>query len=99
MDLNVWAYCFIQQVFVQSPAFHHQASDAVPVYRMPEFFFRYGKAGHYGAVCFVCSRHCKVYEPYRKNRKRFPGAEKRINMLLFFEPLIYFKSITNGWLF
>lgn len=37
-----------------------------------------------------------VHHTYGKNRIRFPGKEKRINMLLSLEPLIYFESITNG---
>jgi hypothetical protein len=41
-------------------------------------------------------RNRLVNEPYRKNRKRFPFKEKRVNMLLSLEPLIYSESITNG---
>jgi hypothetical protein len=37
-----------------------------------------------------------VDDTYRKNRKRFPVKEKRVNMLLSFEPLINLESITNG---
>ena len=37
-----------------------------------------------------------VYDTYGKNRKRFPVKEKRVNMLLSFEPLINLESITNG---
>jgi len=40
-----------------------------------------------------------VHEAYRKNRKRFPETEKRVNMLLALEPLISLKSMTDGEMF
>ena len=67
------------------------------VNRMFKLFFRYRKASFNRAIITAHAGHFKINELYRKNRIRFPNLEKRINMLLFFEPLIYFESITNGY--
>ena len=61
-----------------------------------EFLFWYGEACLHRGGFGVCTGNDAVNELYGENRKRFPGKEKRMNMLLSLEPLIYFESITNG---
>jgi hypothetical protein len=95
MQLFVCRHDGIEQVLVQPPGFGHQSADAVAVHRTTELLFGYRKARHNRGGIRV-SGNDVVNDPYRKNRKRFPGKEKRMNMLLSLEPLIYLKSITNG---
>lgn len=87
--------CSVKQVFIKSPRFPQQAFYPVAVYSVAKFLFGHGKAypdrGRLGTT-----RQYIVDNPYWKNRKRFSGVEKRINMLLSLEPLVCFESITNG---
>ncbi len=64
--------------------------------RAAETFFGNGEAYLYRVFCIGRRIENAVDYAYGKNRKRFPGEEKRVNMLLSLEPLIYFESITNG---
>ena len=83
-------------MLVKAPGFCNEPAYTMTVYGTAELLFRYGKANSYRRLLSrlpVCNN---VGEPYRKNRKRLPGKEKRMNMLLALEPLIYLKSITNG---
>lgn len=96
MHLPACGHGGMQQVLVHAPGFHHLAAYPVAVYRMPEFLFGYGKAHLYRCRGAVGAIPEQVNHPYRENRKRFSCTEKRINMLLFLEPLIYLESITNG---
>jgi len=85
----------IKQVLVQPPCLYHKPANMVAVYRTAKFLFGNGKADTHRRH-FTIARHNPVNELYRKNRIRFPGKEKRMNMLLALEPLVCFKSITNG---
>jgi hypothetical protein len=67
----------------------------VTVYRPAEFLFGHRKPCSYGRA-FISAGGSDAKAFYRKNRKRFPFTEKRINMLLALQPLVCFKSITNG---
>lgn len=88
----------VKQVLVKSPGFPQQAFYPVAIYSVAKFLFGHGKAypdrGWLGTT-----RQYIVDNPYRKNRKRFSGVEKRINMLLSLEPLVCFESIANGQIF
>lgn len=90
---------------MQPPGLEHKAAHTVPVHGTPEFFLGYGKPylQRRGAYCrqgcgrgMPAGRYQLINDSYGENRKRFPGKEKRVNMLLSLEPLIYFESITNG---
>ena len=97
MQLHAGGHCGIEGMLVQPPGLYHKAAYAVPVYRVLKLLF-----GHREAC--LCRRCDTIRGPWNKvideadgkNRKRLPGKEKRINMLLSLEPLIYFESITNG---
>ena len=97
MQLHAGGHCGIDGVLVHAPGLYHEAAYAVPVDRALEFLFGHREAG-------LCRRGDTIRGPWNKvineadgkNRKRLPGKEKRINMLLSLEPLIYFESITNG---
>lgn len=84
--------------FVQAPCLHHQPAHTVPVHRAAKFLFGYRKSCLHITPMLHHSfgGHQPVNELYGKNRKRFPCTEKRMNMLLTLEPLIYFESMTNG---
>lgn len=86
----------VKQVLVQPPAFHHQAAYAVAFHTHAPFLLRHGKASPYWGGFIGVAGQDMVEELYGKNRKRFPGTEKRINMLLALKPLVCFESITNG---
>jgi hypothetical protein len=96
VELLPCGYRWVQQVFVQPPAFYHQAAYAVAFYAEAPFLFRHGKARPYRRGLIGVAWQRMVNEFYRKNRKRFPGTEKRLNMLLALKPLVCFESITNG---
>jgi hypothetical protein len=96
VKLAAIGYGCVKYILMQPPRLSHEPADAVPVHRAAEFLFGYGKPRHHRGGVFRRTRVKGVYEPYRKNRKRFPGMEKRMNMLLALEPLIYFERITNG---
>lgn len=85
----------IERVFIEAPAFPHQAANTVTFYRFFKLLFGNGKT-HPGRSYILTARNKLIYEPDRKNRKRFPITEKRINMLLALEPLVCFESMTNG---
>jgi len=75
-----------------TPCLGQQPAYTVPVYRFSELFFGYRKARHQRIGGRPAAGGCimnKIYYSEGKNRKRFPCTEKRSNMLLFFEPLIY----------
>ena len=78
------------------PCFHHQAADAVAVHRAAKFFLGYRKTSLHRTAGIGGAGYAEVDEAYRKNRIRLSCPEKRINMLLSLEPLIYLESITNG---
>ena len=96
MHLLAGWYEVIEQVLVQPPRFHHQTPYAVPVYATTEFLFWNRKPDLYWSFDHSGSGNEQIDESNGKNRKRFPGEEKRMNMLLSLEPLIYLESITNG---
>ncbi len=100
MHLLVWGHGFIKRMLVQPPGLYHQPADTVTVYGAAEFFLGYRKTSLHGrapdSYRDIGAGQKNVNEPYGKNRKRFPGEEKRMNMLLSLEPLIYSESITNG---
>lgn len=97
MQLLIFGDDRIQAVLVSSPCLYHQPPDTVALYGAAKFLFGYRKPGHYGRCYCICwAGCCHIKQPYRKNRKRFPCPEKRINMLLSLEPLVCFESITNG---
>jgi hypothetical protein len=83
-------------MFIEPPCLYHLPAYTVALHRSTELLFGYRKTSNNGRRAIGCTGHQVIDEPYRKNRKRFPGPEKRINMLLSLEPLIYFESITNG---
>lgn len=100
MHTRAWRQSRQQLVLMGAPGFHHQPPYAVAVHGVGEFLFGNGKANlqvgtRWAWVGGFRSKRA-VNELYGKNRKRFPGVEKRLNMLLAFEPLIYFESMTNG---
>ena len=96
MELLPFGHGFIQCMFVEPPGLGHQPADAVPVHRAAKLLLRYRKACLDWGCLFIGQSYCSINESYGKNRKRFPGKEKRMNMLLSLEPLIYLESITNG---
>ena len=96
MHLLVWGHGLIEGMLIEPPGFHHQPADAVTMYRTAELLLGHRKTGLHRRGFFIGTGHDNVNEPYGKNRKRFPGEEKRMNMLLSLEPLIYSESITNG---
>ena len=96
VNLPAGRYGRIHYMLVQPPRLHHQPAYAVAVYRAFKFLLRYRKARHGRRRAAFQRRGNKIYQPDGKNRKRFPFKEKRINMLLSLEPLIYLESITNG---
>lgn len=88
-----------QEVLMGAPRFHHLAPHTVAVNRAGKLPLGNGKADLQIACTVSVFRSCRESteeQLYRKNRKRFPGMEKRMNMLLALEPLIYFESMTNG---
>ncbi len=96
MQLTPGGDGILQWLLAEAPGLGHQATHPVTVHRMAEAFFRYREAHLYGRPGIGSSRDQQVNEPDGKNRKRFPRLEKRVNMLLPLEPLIYFESMTNG---
>ena len=96
----VWGHGLVDSVLMEPPCFYHQTADAVAVHGAAELFLRHRKTSLYGGAPDsyrdISAGQKNVNEPYGKNRKRFPGEEKRMNMLLSLEPLIYSESITNG---
>lgn len=106
MQLHACWHHGCQQVLAVPPGFHHQAAHAVSVHALLKLLLGYREAclhcGHRGGGSIGAWRgHGRkmVHEAYRKNRKRFPETEKRVNMLLALEPLISFKSMTDGEMF
>ncbi len=96
MQLFSGGYVWVKPGFIEAPHLSHQPADAVALYRAGEFLFGYREARqNRGKVGFFAVGE-QADDTYGKNRKRFPCPEKRINMLLSLEPLIYFESITNG---
>lgn len=85
----------IQLVLVQAPGFPQQAFYPVALHSLAKLLFGHRKAYPDGGRLGTTGQHM-INKLYRKNRKRFPGVEKRINMLLSLEPLVCFESITNG---
>ena len=85
----------VEGMFVQAPALPHQAADTIALYSLFKLFFGDGKTNPCRSYILAPGNEL-VYEPDRKNRKRFPVTEKRINMLLTLEPLVCFESMTNG---
>lgn len=96
MELLPFRYGRVEQVLVQPPAFGHQPADAVAFYAQSPFLFGYGKANPCRRGLTGAARQGMINDLDRKNRKRFPVTEKRINMLLALKPLVCFESITNG---
>ena len=96
MQLLLGGDGIVEQLLVEPPRLGSEPTDAVPVNGAAKFLFGYGKAHLYRRCLCIGPWQGVVYEPYGKNRKRFPGEEKRMNMLLSLEPLIYPESITNG---
>jgi hypothetical protein len=95
VQLHIGRQGGVYGMLLQAPRLYHQAAYAVAVYRKFELLFWNGKAHPYRRNFFAAS--CgQAEQPYGKNRIRFPGTEKRINMLLTLEPLVCFESITNG---
>jgi hypothetical protein len=86
----------VNRLLARSPGLHHQAAHPVTVYRPGKLLFGHRKARQHRRSVGRSPGHQAPDDPYRKNRKRFPGPEKRINMLLSLEPLVCFESITNG---
>ena len=106
MQLHTCRHNRWQQVLAVAPRFHHQAAHTVAVHTPLKLLLGYREAGlHGGHRCqggIGAGRdHGRqvVHEAYRKNRKRFPETEKRVNMLLALEPLISLKSMTDGEMF
>ena len=97
--LVVCGYGLVECMLVEAPRLNHKAAHAMAMNTATEFLFGYGEAGLHGCCLGIGTGYDSVNELYGKNRKRFPGKEKRMNMLLSLEPLIYFESITNGDLF
>ena len=96
VQLLTWGYGGIDLLLVEAPGFGHQPAYPVAFHRHPEFLFRNRKTNTHRILLAFCARNGVVNELQRKNRKRFPVTEKRINMLLALEPLVCFESITNG---
>ena len=95
MQVLIGWYSRIYLMLVQAPGLGHQSAYAVAVHRTAKFLFGNRKAYPCGGYLGI-ARHHFADKFYRKNRKRFPCPEKRINMLLALEPLVCFESITNG---
>ena len=83
-------------MFIEPPGLCHQPADAVAVHRATKLLFGHRKACLHRGCSIISTWNDGINEPYGKNRKRFPCKEKRMNMLLSLEPLIYLESITNG---
>ncbi len=97
MQLLICRYCAIELVLMQAPGLHHQAAYAVALHRAAKLLLGNRKAHLHGRNIFAGRpQHPQVHYAYRKNRKRFPGVEKRINMLLALEPLICLECMANG---
>lgn len=106
MQLHAGRHHWWQQVLAVSPRFHHQAAHTVAVHASFKFLLGYREAGLHsghrrrsGVGTGRGRGRQMVHEAYRKNRKRFPETEKRVNMLLALEPLISLKSMTDGEMF
>jgi len=82
-------------MFMKTPCFPHQPHNAMPVYGAAEFLFGNRKTYPHGRK-LGATLYNIIDKLSRKNRKRFPGMEKRINMLLALQPLVCSESITNG---
>jgi hypothetical protein len=63
---------------------------------MFEFPLGYRESRANGGYLLFQPWNRKPNELQRKKRTRFSGTEKRVDMLLFLEPLIYTEGITNG---
>jgi len=85
----------VEFVLVEAPCFAEDALYAVAANGEAELLFGYGEA-HPCRGNLAEAWYRAVDEPDRKNRKRFPGMEKRINILLSLEPLVCLEGITNG---
>ena len=111
MEADARRQCLQKSGFVVPPGLCHQAAHPVAVYRAFEFFLGHRETYleffsrlasifstiPHSLLCLLFALiYGLVYDPEGKNRKRFPFTEKRINMLLSFEPLIYLESMTNG---
>lgn len=96
MQLLACRHALVELVLVQPPCLGHQPPDPVPVYRMAKLLLGYRKTRLHRRFTIDGAGYELINQSYRKNRKRFPGKEKRMNMLLALEPLIYFEGITNG---
>lgn len=95
VQLYTFRYRLVQGGFRHTPCFAHETHYSVPVYRAAKFLFGHREAHPHWRALFTAD--CSDADTsYRKNRKRFPVTEKRINMLLALQPLVCFKSITNG---
>jgi hypothetical protein len=83
-------------MFVEPPGLPDQSFDPVAVDGLTELLLGYREAcadrGRFALATFAD----EVDEPEGENRIRFPGTEKRINMLLSLKPLVCFESMTNG---
>lgn len=103
MQLHTSGHYGAQQVFSVAPGLHHQAAHTMAVHALLKLLLGYREAclhcSHRGGGSIGAGRgHGRkvVHKAYGKNRKRFPETEKRVNMLLALEPLISFKSMTDG---